>query len=524
LCFNLPLSEGGDVMSSPKRAHSFPVPSGCSYNPSLITKSISAGLSILDKKMRIIWVNKTHEKWFAPLNTIKGKHCFNIYEKKPKICPGCPSIKIFKYNLDKCTSIRRNIFIKGKRKHFKLTATPIRDDKGKVIQVLESVEDVTEEVKLEQQARKRLNRLSSELEFFSKLDRQFIYSTDFSMDKILNQSIEIAPILLGSEMCNLRLLDNSKNALISRANKGISKDYANNVVMPIGEGIAGRVAATKKPLIVEDALSDQNIKFMQYIKKEGIRSCVCVPIILKKDLLGTLTVYDRKINAFTKHDCKILLNFANHIAILIDNVKMRKKIFVSYINTIKALVSAVEARDVYTRGHSEKVTKFALDIANAINLPKYDKIMLSYCGRLHDIGKIAISDLILNKPGPLTIAEKAEIQTHPAKGVDILSNLKFLEDGIPVIRHHHERYDGRGYPDKLKGKDTPLLARIIGCADAFDAMTSDRPYRPRMAVEKALLELRTNKKKQFDPEIVDVFIDTIGKTRKDTEENIIIKA
>ncbi|MBN1353400.1 MAG: HD-GYP domain-containing protein, partial [Candidatus Omnitrophica bacterium] len=279
----------------------------------------------------------------------------------------------------------------------------------------------------------------------------------------------------------------------------------------VGEGIAGRVASTKKPLIISDVLSSRESKFMECIKREGINSVICVPITLKNSVLGTLSIYDRKMGAFVEEDRSLLMNFANHLAILIDNVKTHRKIFISYINTIKSLVSAVEARDLYTRGHSEKVTWFALAIASAMNLPKNDRVMLSYCGRLHDIGKIAISDLILNKRGPLTTAEKAEIQLHPLKGVEILSNLKFIEKGLPAIRHHHERYDGTGYPDELKEKEIPLLARIIACADAFDAMISDRAYRPGMNTKEAITELRANRGKQFDPNILDVFIDLILK-------------
>jgi len=178
----------------------------------------------------------------------------------------------------------------------------------------------------------------------------------------------------------------------------------------------------------------------------------------------------------------------------------------SHINTIKALAAAVEARDAYTMGHSEKVTKYALDIAHVMKITKENKVMLSYCGRLHDIGKIAISDSILSKKDILTKEERKEIEKHPIKGVEILSKLKFLENSVPIIKYHHERYDGKGYPEGIKGGEIPLLSRIIGCADAFDAMTSDRAYRSKMSLEKALKELKINRGKQFDPEIIDIFI------------------
>ena len=359
---------------------------------------------------------------------------------------------------------------------------------------------------------KRINnthRNNSYFDFISELDKQFTNSHELSFDKILKQSVEIAPILLGAKICNLRLIDSNKRILTTRVSKGLSKGYAKKTIVAIGDGIAGKVAATKKHIIIKDTETRRDIKFKKDVKKEKIRSLICVPIILKNETMGTLTVYGKKAGKFKESDSKILMNFANHIAILIDNVRVHKKIFNSYMNTIKSLVSAVEARDAYARGHSEKVTDYALATAGALGLSKDDKIMLAYCGRLHDIGKIAISDLILNKPDRLTEAERAEIEIHPAKAVEILSDLKFLEKGIPAIRHHHERYDGGGYPDGLRGKEIPLLARIIGCTDAFDAMTSDRAYRSGMSTENAIQELKINRGKQFDPDVLDAFLGTL---------------
>ena len=357
--------------------------------------------------------------------------------------------------------------------------------------------------------KKKLQVVSKELDFISNLDRQFVYEHELSLEKVLKESINIAPALLGTNMCNIRILDGAKDSLITKASKGLSKKFTSNTVMSVGDGVAGIVAATKKPIIVKDALNSKILKFQTYMKIEGIQSVVCVPIILDGEISGTISVYDKKINAFTGNDKKLLFNFANHVAILIDNIRAHKKIFFSYINTIRSLVSAVEARDKYTCGHSEKVTKFSLEIAHALGLPKSDRMMLSYCGRLHDIGKIAISDSILNKPAALSPDERLLIQTHPERGVEILSNLTFLKEGIPAVKYHHERHDGKGYPENLKGKEIPLLAKIIGCADAYDAMTSYRAYRRGMTINEAIEEIKANRGKQFDPDISGVFIDII---------------
>ena len=132
--------------------------------------------------------------------------------------------------------------------------------------------------------------------------------------------------------------------------------------------------------------------------------------------------------------------------------------------------------------------------------------MIKYCGLLHDLGKIAVSDTILNKPYDLTEDERTQIERHPTEGAAVLSPLSFLRPGISIVRHHHEKFDGTGYPDRLKADKIPLAARILTCADAFDAMTSNRPYRLKMTKEKAFDELKSNAGSQFDPEVVDVFL------------------
>lgn len=185
---------------------------------------------------------------------------------------------------------------------------------------------------------------------------------------------------------------------------------------------------------------------------------------------------------------------------------VHKNTHLNYYNTITAIVKTIEARDSYTCGHSERVTSYAIRIAKSINLSKDEIELLLFSGRLHDIGKIAVPDFILKKKTFLTSQEMAEIQTHPVKGVEMITNLKFLNKCIPLILHHHERYDGKGYPDSLKGDKIPLLARILSIADAFDAMTSERPYRRALNIDEAIEEIERNSQTQFDPYLADLFV------------------
>lgn len=175
-------------------------------------------------------------------------------------------------------------------------------------------------------------------------------------------------------------------------------------------------------------------------------------------------------------------------------------------DVIFTLASALESKDYYTRGHSERVANYALHLARSLELSEYEQQTVWRAAQLHDIGKIGIPDAILNKPGILNEDEWAIMRSHPAMGEKICSTLSFARDFLPMIRHHHERFDGTGYPDGLRGEEIPYLARIVSIADAVDAITSQRSYRPTRTTDEALEELAKGKGSQFDPHLVQVFI------------------
>ena len=161
----------------------------------------------------------------------------------------------------------------------------------------------------------------------------------------------------------------------------------------------------------------------------------------------------------------------------------------AYVDTLNAVVNTLEARDPYTRGHTERVTRIAKAMARRMGLSEEALFAIEIGALLHDVGKIGVPDAILHKPGPLGDGETVEIREHPSKGMQILSKIGYLEPAIPCVLHHHERFDGNGYPERIAGQAIPLPGRIIAVADVFDAMTSDRPYRRRMAPEAAAAEL-----------------------------------
>jgi len=191
--------------------------------------------------------------------------------------------------------------------------------------------------------------------------------------------------------------------------------------------------------------------------------------------------------------------------------KMRKV----YLDTIRALAAAIDAKDPYTKGHSERVSKNAVALAQEMNLPDQEIENIEYSALLHDVGKIGIEDSILGKKDKLTDQEFKKIKEHSVMGANIIEPVDFLKNSYKAVYHHHEKYNGSGYPDGIKGEEIPLSARIIAVADAYDAMGSDRPYRKKLSKDVIIKELKEQSGKQFDPEVVKVFLSIIeGKKEK----------
>jgi len=191
--------------------------------------------------------------------------------------------------------------------------------------------------------------------------------------------------------------------------------------------------------------------------------------------------------------------------------KMRKV----YLDTIRALAAAIDAKDPYTKGHSERVAEMSVALAQELNLSDRDIEDIEYTALLHDIGKIGIEDSILGKKGGLTSQEYEKIKEHTIMGANIIEPVDFLKNSYKAIYHHHERFNGDGYPDGIKEKDIPLFARIIAVADAYDAMSSDRPYRKKLNKDKILKELKNQSGKQFDPKVVKALFSVLDREREE---------
>jgi len=217
---------------------------------------------------------------------------------------------------------------------------------------------------------------------------------------------------------------------------------------------------------------------------------------------------------FRQSELRLLQSMAKQISVLLANVDLYHDLEEFVINMVKSLVFAIEAKDVYTRGHSERVNRYAMLTAERLQLDEAEKNVLNWASILHDIGKIGIPESILNKPARLNDEEFNVIKGHPKKGHKILEPIEQLASCLPSILHHHERYDGKGYPQGLKGEEIPFLARIIAVADTFDAITSNRAYRSATAAEKALAIVDEVAGTQLDPVVVEAFKEVYETTLK----------
>ncbi|MGB9857973.1 MAG: HD domain-containing phosphohydrolase [Dictyoglomaceae bacterium] len=321
---------------------------------------------------------------------------------------------------------------------------------------------------------------------------------------LLNLIMFLSKETLEAEASSLMLLDEKNRKLVFEVALGEKGDIIKQFKIPLGEGIAGWVAMTGEPIIVNDVNKDSRFARRYDIATSfKTKSILCVPLKTKEKIIGVIEVLNKiGIDNFDENDLNLLQAIANQAAIAIENARLYQDLKELFFDTVESLASAIDAKDPYTHGHSRRVAQYAEMIAREIgyNTSFVEKIKLS--ALLHDIGKIGIDESILRKKEKLTLEEKKEIEKHPSVGKKILEPLSSLEDIIPGIEEHHEKYDGSGYPKGLKGEEISILGRIIAVADTLDAITSDRPYRKGLSMETAVREIEKQKGKQFDPLVV----------------------
>ena len=272
---------------------------------------------------------------------------------------------------------------------------------------------------------------------------------------------------------------------------------------------------------LSDPRADPNER--RFAAEMGFGRILICRLALEGKPIGTveaMRIEDRAFRADDGRQVDILCKFA---ANAYQRIQLSSKLELHYTETIEALVSALEARDPYTQAHAGRIRDTAVALATAMKIPGEVRRAVRLGSILHDVGKIGISDAILSKPGPLTDVEWAEMRTHPAIGERMLAGIDFLGPSLPIIRHHHERWDGRGYPDGLAEEAIPIGARIVAVCDAFDAMTTDRPYRRAMSLPRACDELVKESGKQFDPQCASLLVDILSSAGEEPLEDRFVR-
>ncbi len=326
------------------------------------------------------------------------------------------------------------------------------------------------------------------------------------IDRLAKLIVINATRLLRTEIGSLMLIDKETNMLEIVAARGLPEELVKNIHIPIGKGIAGKVIEEGEPILCENIETDKRFS-RQSNDRYTSKSFVSVPLKVQNRVIGVLNINNKESKQkFDEKDLRLLTILAEQSARTIENAELYKHMQDTYLGTIQTLARAIDAKDPYTKGHSDRVTRYAVKIAREMNLSESAIRNIEYSALIHDIGKIGIQESILTKKGGLSVTEYEIVKMHPLIGESIITPVKFLNGIAPLILYHHERFDGKGYLEGLRGEAIPLGARIISVADAFDAMTSDRPYRKALTRKKAREELEKDSGKRFDPQVIEAFL------------------
>ncbi len=271
------------------------------------------------------------------------------------------------------------------------------------------------------------------------------------------------------------------------------------LAMPRAAGVIGRCLRERQPVIVGDVRDEPD--YVAKPETADVRSELVVPLWVGDELWGAIDIEEERPNAFDEDDARLVQTVAGQVGSALRSAMLYERLDGAYIGTAQALATALEAGD-RERGPSSAVVELATAVGGRFEMSQDDVRALRLAAIFHDIGKVSVSDEVLNKRGPLTETERLQIERHTVVGESILSSVEFLEDVRPLVRHAHERWDGAGYPDGLAGEDIPMGARIVHACDAYDAMTAERPYRDSLSKSDARAQLIAGSGNQFDPGVV----------------------
>lgn len=328
-------------------------------------------------------------------------------------------------------------------------------------------------------------------------------SSTVQLGPLLDFIIETALKEFEADMGAILLYDDKSGQLELKATRGLSPDFVNESQWFGKDDTSLWIENFSKPFLYDVNLSGGSKPLFGDAQKL-VKSAISQPLLARGELLGVLFLMrTQRLKPFTLGQLASLPILASKAATAVQNSRLYEDLQETCLATIMALANSIEARDKYTRGHTERVWSFATTIASELGWPPAKKLELRMGAILHDIGKIAVPDRILNKQGPLTTEEFEVMKRHPVQGAKIIEGIPFLEPALPYILYHHERYDGKGYPYGLTREEVPIQGRLLAVGDALDAVSSDRPYRKGKKFSEAMQEVIRCSGTQFDPNIVE---------------------
>jgi putative nucleotidyltransferase with HDIG domain len=313
---------------------------------------------------------------------------------------------------------------------------------------------------------------------------------------IYGKIVDLSMNVVNGEECALLLFDEETGAFDARIVKSPDSELFEKKTLPALQVVFSRVADEKRALIIHSTE-----------RPEIMPSLICAPLLIRGNVFGILYIRSKiHMEPFTTRDLHYAVSLTKRASLNLENLVLYESVYNNVVDTFKSLLTSIQVRDHYTEEHCSRVAAVSVKIAKVMHCSEREVESLKIAGMLHDVGKIAIPDKILLKPDRLTLEEFTFIKAHSEVGSRILQPISLLDRERNVILHHHERWDGKGYPGGLAGADIPFLSRILAVADSFDAMTNNRPYRSAMEVSSAVEELNKNKGIQFDQRIVEALL------------------
>ena len=361
------------------------------------------------------------------------------------------------------------------------------------------------------EARANLRRQMSHLNALRTIDHAIANSLDLklTLDVVLDQ----VTIQLGVDAARVLLLDPLTQKLELVAGRGFFGSELRPVALRVGEGYAGRVALSRQPFHVSDLRRAATEGYHDMCMPAGFFSYYALPLIAKNQIKGVLETFCRTALESDDEWCGFAATLAGQAAIAIDSAQLltaltqtNTELRLAYETTLEGWSRALDLRDHHTQGHTARVAGLTVLLGQALGMDPEEMLHLRRGALLHDIGKMAIPDAILFKPGPLTEEEWEVMRRHPVYAYELLSPIAYLRPALDIPHYHHERWDGTGYPQGLKGEEIPLLARVFAVVDTWDALTSDRPYRGKVSEDRARQIIRESAGSDFDPRIVEAFL------------------